>query len=171
MTEEAIRFRAEKKFAHLHDPRRNFELAQVESEIRFDPLTGSTGRICHFSLANLSVPDLSGIVAESRAMCPFCPGKVESITPRFPEEVVPGGRMRRGEAVLFPNLFPYDDASTFIRWMRSPSSWCATGWAWHAISSCTRETASRMAAASGSQPGTTCRRRAARRCIRTCRSC
>ena len=111
MTEEAIRFRAEKKFAHLHDPRRNFELVQVESEIRFDPLTGSTGRICHFSLANLPVPDLSGIVSESRAACPFCPGKVESITPRFPEEVVPGGRMRRGEAVLFPNLFPYDDIS------------------------------------------------------------
>jgi hypothetical protein len=44
-------------------------------------------------------------------VCPFCPGKVESITPRFPEQVVPGGRMRRGDAVLFPNLFPYDDIS------------------------------------------------------------
>jgi galactose-1-phosphate uridylyltransferase len=111
VTEEAICFRAEKKFARLHDPRRNFELAQVESEVRFDPLTGSTGRICHFSLANLPVPDLSRIIAESRAACPFCPGKVESITPRFPEDFVPGGRMRRGEAVLFPNLFPYDDIS------------------------------------------------------------
>jgi len=109
--EDGILFRAEKKFARLHDPRKNFELAQVESEIRFDPLTGSSGRICHFSLANMSVPDLSGIIAESRAVCPFCPDKVESITPRFPDDLVPGGRMRRGEAVLFPNLFPYDDIS------------------------------------------------------------
>lgn len=111
MSEEGIRFRVEKKFARLHDPRRNFELAQIESEIRFDPLTGWSGRICHFSLANLPVPDLSGIIAESRAVCPFCPDKVESITPRFPEDLVSGGRMRRGEAVLFPNLFPYDDIS------------------------------------------------------------
>ena len=111
MTHESIRFRTEKKFARLHDPRRNFELAEVESEIRFDPLTGSTGRICHFSLGNLPLPDLSDIVAETAAVCPFCPGKVESITPRFPEDFVPGGRMRRGGALLFPNLFPYDDIS------------------------------------------------------------
>jgi UDPglucose--hexose-1-phosphate uridylyltransferase len=105
VSEDGIRFRAEKKFARLHDPRRNFELAQVESEIRFDPLTGSTGRICHFSLANLPVPDLSAIIAESRAVCPFCPEKVESITPRFPEDLVPAGRMRRGRPCCFPTCF------------------------------------------------------------------
>jgi UDPglucose--hexose-1-phosphate uridylyltransferase len=108
---DAIRFREEKKLARLHDPRRNFELAEVGSEIRFDPLTGASGRICHFSLASLPLPDLSGIVAETKTNCPFCPGKVESITPRFPEDFIPGGRMRRGDALLFPNLFPYDDIS------------------------------------------------------------
>ena len=111
MTHPAIRFRTEKKSARLHDPRRGFELAHVESEIRFDPLTGSTGRICHFSLGNPPLPDLSAMVAETAKSCPFCPGKVESVTPRFPEDVVPGGRMKRGGAVLFPNLFPYDDLS------------------------------------------------------------
>lgn len=111
MTQEAIIFRAERKSARLHDPRRNFELAEVGSEIRFDPLTGATGRICHFSLGKLPAPDLSGMLAKSAATCPFCPGKVESVTPRFPEDFVPGGRMKRGGAVLFPNLFPYDDIS------------------------------------------------------------
>ena len=111
MTREAITFRAERKSARLHDPRRNFELAEVGSEIRFDPLTGATGRICHFSLGKLSAPDLSGMLAESASTCPFCPDKVESVTPRFPDDLVPGGRMKRGGAVLFPNLFPYDDIS------------------------------------------------------------
>jgi len=106
-----VEFRVEKKLARLHDPRRNFELTQVESEIRYDPLTGASGRICHFSLAELPAPDLSGIIADSRAHCPFCPGKLESITPRFPEDLVPGGRMGRGSALLFPNLYPYDDIS------------------------------------------------------------
>ena len=107
----SLPFRREQKRARIHDPRKNFELVEVESELRYDPLTGTTGRICHFSLSRLAVPDLSGIIAESRAQCPFCPGKVESITPRFPEDLVPGGRLRNGQAILFPNLFPYDDIS------------------------------------------------------------
>ena len=111
MSSGSIEFRLEKKLARLHDPRRNFELTQVESEIRYDPLTRASGRICHFSIADLPVPDLSGIIADSRAVCPFCPGKLESTTPRFPEDLVPGGRMGRGSALLFPNLYPYDDIS------------------------------------------------------------
>ena len=57
------------------------------------------------------MPDLDAIVSSSRAVCPFCPGKIEDGTPRFPEDIVAGGRVRRGEALLFPNLFPYDDLS------------------------------------------------------------
>ena len=43
-------FRREPRVARLHDPRRGFALSDVESEIRFDPLTGDSSRICHFSL-------------------------------------------------------------------------------------------------------------------------
>jgi galactose-1-phosphate uridylyltransferase len=43
--------------------------------------------------------------------CPFCPENVERVTPKFPQDVVPEGRMRRGEAVLFPNLSPYAEFS------------------------------------------------------------
>jgi galactose-1-phosphate uridylyltransferase len=107
----AIEFRAERKTARLHDPRRGFALAAVESEIRYHPLTGDTARICHFSLAAPPPVDLGAMVEASRGACPFCPGKVEGVTPRFPEDIVPGGRVRHGEAVLFPNLFPYDDLS------------------------------------------------------------
>ena len=106
-----LEFRRERKLALLHDPRKNFELAEIESEIRYDPLTGNSARICHFSLPKLPPPDFAELLAVSRAACPFCPDKVEAITPRFPDDLVPGGRLRRGDAVLFPNLFPYDDIS------------------------------------------------------------
>jgi galactose-1-phosphate uridylyltransferase len=43
--------------------------------------------------------------------CPFCPGALLRVTPRFPEDLLSEGRLQRGEAVLFPNLFPYDDIS------------------------------------------------------------
>jgi len=83
----------------------------VESEIRYDPLTGESSRICHFSLPQAPPVDLREIAEARRATCPFCPGRVERVTPRFPEDLVPGGRFTRGEAVVFPNLFPYDDLS------------------------------------------------------------
>jgi UDPglucose--hexose-1-phosphate uridylyltransferase len=106
-----IEFRTETKRAQLHDPRKNFALAEIESEVRHDPLTGDTARICHFAMRAPPAPDLTEIDALSRPGCPFCPERIEAVTPRFPDDLVPGGRLRRGEATLIPNLFPYDDFS------------------------------------------------------------
>ena len=47
-------------------------------------------------------------VARGGAFCPFCPENVLKVTPCFPPEIVPEGRMTRGDMVLFPNLAPYD---------------------------------------------------------------
>jgi len=107
----SVSFRRERRVAHLHDPRREFELAGVESEIRYDPLTGESSRICHFALPQAPTADLAALGESRRATCPFCPERVRTVTPRFPEDLVPGGRFVRGEAVVFPNLFPYDDLS------------------------------------------------------------
>jgi len=109
-----IGFRAERKTAQLHDPRRNFELVTVESEVRTDPLTGDSARICHFALNAAPPADLATIVSTSAAHCPFCPGRIDTITPRYPDAVLPGGRLRRGDARLFPNLFPYDEYSAIV---------------------------------------------------------
>jgi galactose-1-phosphate uridylyltransferase len=107
----ALQFHAERKVARLHDPRKGFELVEIESEVRADPLSGDTARICHFALNVAPPADLDAMVAATRGNCPFCPEKVEAITPRFADALVPGGRLRRGGALLFPNLFPYDDIS------------------------------------------------------------
>jgi len=111
---DSIRFRIEKKVARLHDPRREFALSEIESEVRYDPLTCDTARICHFAFPKREVPQLSELIESTAKSCPFCLPALERVTPRFPDALVAGGRMRRGEAVLVPNLFPYDDVSAIL---------------------------------------------------------
>jgi UDPglucose--hexose-1-phosphate uridylyltransferase len=84
---------------------------RVWSEIRRDPLTGRSGRVAHFKGFTLVAPDLSRVVSESRPACPFCPERVMEVTPQLSSGAVPSGRIRRGEAVLFPNISPYDRSS------------------------------------------------------------
>jgi galactose-1-phosphate uridylyltransferase len=108
---DPVEFRVEKKRARLHDPRQGFAAVEVESEVRYDPLTGNSARICHFAYGSTRPPDLAAIAESTRAECPFCPERIEAVTPRFPDDLVAGGRLRRGGAVVFPNLFPYDDVS------------------------------------------------------------
>jgi UDPglucose--hexose-1-phosphate uridylyltransferase len=94
--------------AELLDPRRGFEPTQSTVEVRRDPLTGHSARI----LPPGSFPpparhDLERLAAETREACPFCAERLEEQTPRFPPEIWPEGRIRVGEALLFPNLVPY----------------------------------------------------------------
>ncbi|MCR4420100.1 MAG: hypothetical protein QHH27_05950 [Clostridia bacterium] len=107
-----IRFRKEVYATRLLDPRRAFSSVEIPSEVRYDPLTGETGRVAHFLTDWLPPSNLEawGPLING-GFCPFCPENVEKVTPRFPEDLVPGGRLRRGEAVVFPNLSPYDEIS------------------------------------------------------------
>ena len=107
----SILFRKEIKQGRQYDPRQHFELTTIESEIRYDPLIGDSGRLCHFALKATVPPDLDQLVAATAVNCPFCPERVSQVTPRFPEELIPEGRLQQGAATLFPNLFPYDDIS------------------------------------------------------------
>jgi UDPglucose--hexose-1-phosphate uridylyltransferase len=115
----ALEFRAVRKRARIHDPRRDFALSEIESEVRYDPLTGDSARICHFAYPKRALPDLSALAEGTRTGCPFCPDSVERVTPRYPEALLAGGRMRRGEALLVPNLFPYDDVSAIVSMSRA----------------------------------------------------
>jgi len=103
-----VEFRREHLRIEILDPRQGFERRQSPLEIRFDPLTGQSARV----LPPGSFPppadvDLDRLAAETRERCPFCSARVESETPRFPPDVVSEGRIRRGEALLFPNLVGY----------------------------------------------------------------
>jgi UDPglucose--hexose-1-phosphate uridylyltransferase len=104
----AFELRRERLEAEILDPRRDFEQVRVPVEIRHDPLTGRTSRLLPPGSFPPAAPvDLVDLEARSRPGCPFCPELVEAVTPRFPPEVVPEGRIRCGEALLFPNLVAY----------------------------------------------------------------
>jgi galactose-1-phosphate uridylyltransferase len=97
----------------LLDPRRGFDRIRLPLEIRWDPLTGQSCRLLpEGSLQAPEQQDLDALAAQSRPTCPFCPERIETDTPRLPPEVWPKGRIRRGEALLFPNLAPYSKWSS-----------------------------------------------------------
>lgn len=91
------------------DPRDDFREKSISLEIRRDGITGVTSHVLPHRLRVVGVPDPSALLQRSPpATCPFCPDSLERTTPRFPADILPEGRFRRGTAVLFPNAFPYE---------------------------------------------------------------
>ncbi len=108
----SIRFEKYSRITKFLDPAQNFEENERPTEIRVDPLTGRTARVLHFPIRMLSRPDLTEIVERSLEFgCPFCPQMREMVTPKFPAELTKKERIRQGDAVVFPNMFPYDTFS------------------------------------------------------------
>jgi UDPglucose--hexose-1-phosphate uridylyltransferase len=88
-----------------------YERRPGRTEVRWDPLTGHSARL--ITASRFMGPtdfDLEAFAEQTRPTCPFCGEKAERITPRFPETVSREGRIRRGEALCFPNL------ATFAKW-------------------------------------------------------
>ncbi len=78
-------------------------------EIRTDPLTGTTGRVFNLPYHPPKSPNTEETFKRSEGIfCPFCPENIENSTPRFPEELVPEGKIRIGSATLVPNVLPLD---------------------------------------------------------------
>jgi UDPglucose--hexose-1-phosphate uridylyltransferase len=105
-----IEFEVSRQACRFLDPTRGFEPVEKITEIRRDPLTGRTSHILDMGFEP-EKPDVEKMVAQSRAgFNPFAPDKREEVTPRFLDEAegVPGGRLSVGEALVVPNLFPYD---------------------------------------------------------------
>ncbi|MFX0135080.1 MAG: hypothetical protein ACFFDN_15670 [Candidatus Hodarchaeota archaeon] len=116
-----IQFQKKIKVAKLHSPLTNFELDEQEVEYRIDPLIG------HLSLCPSSQKKkisqihkkfdnelLEDICIKTRKNCFFCPDKVNTATPKFTTDIFPDGRLRIGEAILIPNLFPYLEHSAVV---------------------------------------------------------
>ena len=106
-----IRFERHQKIARYLDPRTGYQETTIACEIRRDPLTGRSGRVAHGLGFHIHPLDIAPLLAASEPSCPFCPDRLFKVTPKFPSEIVPEGRLKLGEAVLFPNLVPYDEHS------------------------------------------------------------
>ena len=110
---ELITFERTVETASFFSPLRGMEFAEQTIEVRRDPLTGMTA----VASAELATKEemfygrtdweyAERLARDSREGCFFCPEKVFEVTPRYPDEVLPGGRLERGRALVFPNLFP-----------------------------------------------------------------
>jgi galactose-1-phosphate uridylyltransferase len=103
-----MKFEAIERETVILDPNNNMQRKTIPSEIRKDPLTGRTSRICHFRALKWEKPDLDQLIAGTEKICPFCPDRVMQVTPCFPDDIVPEGRLVLDDKVLFPNIAPYD---------------------------------------------------------------
>lgn len=111
-----ISFSKREEFFTFHDPMQDGKLIDRKTEIRFDPLTGETSRIIFDPGAPFVPKDYSELAKVTEGeKCPFCAENVSKITPRFPDELVEGGRFVGKEAVVFPNLFPYSKHNAVVR--------------------------------------------------------
>ena len=103
-----MKFEAIERETVLLDPSNDMAPKNIPNEIRKDPLTGKTARICHFRELKWKKPDFDKLIAGTEKWCPFCPDKVLKVTPCFPPEILPEGRLTMDDKVLFPNIAPYD---------------------------------------------------------------
>jgi UDPglucose--hexose-1-phosphate uridylyltransferase len=108
-----VEFKRSRTLAKILDPRSGHRPVSLPLEVRWDPLTGHSSRLLP-GAGLLPAPtfDLRRLAETTRKGCPFCSNRIGRATPKFPPEISPEGRFRRGEAVLFPNLLPYAQYSS-----------------------------------------------------------
>ncbi len=104
-----LEFRSRHFTAEFESPFENFRKVEVAGEVRTCPLSGHITRILPIRMRQLVPADMESLISRSKAGCPFCPEAIETKTPRFTGNFLPGGgRIQFGETVIFPNAFPYD---------------------------------------------------------------
>jgi len=108
----SIEFEADTQEATFHSPLEEFELVTEEVEVREDPLTDRTARLCEGGFVLPEEYDIDPAVDDSEG-CFFCPDAVESATPTYPDWFG-ADRGSRGEATSFPNLNPYGAHSNVV---------------------------------------------------------
>ena len=79
-----IRFERREKIARYLDPRTNFQETTIACEMRWDPLTGRSGRVAHGLGFHIYPLDVAPLIAASQPSCPFCPDRLFEVTPKFP---------------------------------------------------------------------------------------
>lgn len=115
-----MEFRKEKRFAELLNPLRGYEAERQEVEHRYDPLTGretvvTVGRFGYAKrFFETDRREVQRLAEETERNCPFCPPRLRSATPLFPDRVVRGGTIRVGGAVLFPGLFAHIEHNAIV---------------------------------------------------------
>lgn len=101
-----IEFRRERVTSRFQSPDGSHELTR-DLEIRYDPLLGYSSRIAGGITLQKADPKAIEPLQAPDPACPFCPDRIEQVTPRISPRIWSESRMCEGETVLFPNLVPY----------------------------------------------------------------
>ncbi len=101
----SIRFRSEQITARFLAPERSEMTKSLE--VRFDPLLGTSSRIAEGVVLSKADEGALAPLQAPNSNCPFCPDQIRKVTPQVSQQIHSGGRLERGESVLFPNLVPY----------------------------------------------------------------
>ena len=102
----AIQFRCESLLSRFQNPG-DEAYSERKLQVRFDPLLGTSSRIAEGVKLQTRVDEAHSSIRTPGPNCPFCAECIDQVTPRIAKEIVPAGRIRVGETVLFPNLVPY----------------------------------------------------------------
>jgi galactose-1-phosphate uridylyltransferase len=112
-TTETVRF---------HSPLQGGDLVEHTLETREDPLTGHRSVFCSALQGKAEVlfpatdwDYLRQRTEETAASCFLCPGDWRRKVPTYPAEFLPERILERGEAALFPNLFPIAPYHAVVR--------------------------------------------------------
>jgi UDPglucose--hexose-1-phosphate uridylyltransferase len=106
----------------FHNPLMNNDLDTQELEIRRDPLTGVQSvfnprledKVAMF-ISGCDMALIEKMARESEPRCFLCGDRWQAMTPTYPADLVPTGRIQVGQAVLFPNIFPAGQIHAVIR--------------------------------------------------------
>ena len=108
-----IKFEIDKTEAKILNPLNGFAEETQLLEVRKDPLLGDKSiynpavrKKAKFFFGECDAGLIVKLVEDSAKTCIFCMGKIGQTTPMYPPGLVPEGRIKIGEAVLFPNLYP-----------------------------------------------------------------
>jgi UDPglucose--hexose-1-phosphate uridylyltransferase len=143
-----IQFEVTREKAEFISPLAEMRPISGQIERRKDPLTGRVAIVSSFFNEKRSVlfPEadsalIASLAERSRSKCFFCPDLVENAAPKYLESWLPGGRLKKGECLLFPNLYPmsavhavvtigekhYRELNNFPPAVLSDAISCATG--------------------------------------------
>ncbi len=119
---EKIQFIKHTQQSTFYNPMMGNKLDTQVLEVRQDPLTGAQ------SVFNPRLEDkvvmfygksdtalIEKMAQASQAICFLCGDNWKKMTPEYPENLVPEGRIQSGQAVLFPNIFPAAQVHAVIR--------------------------------------------------------
>lgn len=107
-----MQLKKETKTITIKDPFQQFKETQRTCEIRYCPLTGRNTRVLGMSLKEFGTTDRSAMIEQSAKTCPFCPGLIDALTPKFTAPLKE--QYVYGNARCFPNAFPYDEHNAVV---------------------------------------------------------